>query len=246
MGKTIKLGGGWFCCWIVDVRSLFSRRPDVGRLQPGPSVAPCLDRRQHLLKDGGWDFLQSEKQCFWRKQWGQHLHFSFHWVCWSTCLLENFPAHFSFVSMQILPGGNSFFTSEQALSFPLLFFLSCLSSSKSLHFPLPPGLIVVVCFGDFIEKVGVGGRIMWKEPKMTWFMSGRKLIIKLTTLSQFFADLQSFSQIWTLVSTARENLLGILHPGILLLWKWTCDGSSCLQELWSIGIQCLVCKKECQ
>jgi hypothetical protein len=30
---------------------------DVARLQPGPSAAACLDPHQHLLKDGGQDFL---------------------------------------------------------------------------------------------------------------------------------------------------------------------------------------------
>ena len=34
------------------------------------------------------------------------------------------------------------------------------------------------------------------------------MIIKLSASSWFFADLQSFSQVWTLVSTARRNLAG--------------------------------------
>ncbi len=43
---------------------------------------------------------------------------------------------------------------------------------------------------------------------MTWFARGRKSIIKLSTSSRFFANLQSVNQIWNLVSTARRNLAG--------------------------------------
>ena len=43
---------------------------------------------------------------------------------------------------------------------------------------------------------------------MTWFTRGRKLIIKSSTSSRFFANLQSVDQIWNLVSTARRNLAG--------------------------------------
>ena len=43
---------------------------------------------------------------------------------------------------------------------------------------------------------------------MTWFTRVRKSIIESSTMSRFFANLQSFNQIWTLVSTARRNLAG--------------------------------------
>jgi hypothetical protein len=46
---------------------------------------------------------------------------------------------------------------------------------------------------------------MLKELKMTWLMRGRKSIIESSTLLQNFADLQSFSQIWNLLSTAKRN-----------------------------------------
>ncbi len=58
---------------------------------------------------------------------------------------------------------------------------------------------------------------------MTWFMSGRKLIIESSISSWFFADLQSFSQIWNLVLTARRNLAGnslLRHSFALKMDLW--------------------------
>ncbi len=59
---------------------------------------------------------------------------------------------------------------------------------------------------DFILKVG--GSSMWNEPMMTWLPNGAKLMIVLSTLFQFVADLHSFSRIWNLELTARRNLTG--------------------------------------
>ncbi len=147
------------------------------------------------------------KQYFWRNQRGQHL-LSFHWGRLTTCFPEKFKAHNSFVSMQILLWGKSFFTSKWALSFPLPFFFPLrFPLFGSWRFPPPPGSATVVSFGDFIEKVG--GRSMWKEPKLTSLTHGQKLMIKLLTLLRFAADLHLFNQIWNLVSTAKRNLAGI-------------------------------------
>jgi hypothetical protein len=121
------------------------------------------------------------KQYFWRNQQGQHLHLSFHWGRLSTCLPAKFKAHNLFVSMQILLWGKSFFTSKWALSFCFPFFFPlCFPLFGSQRFPPPPGPTTVVLFGHFIEKVG--GRSMWKEPKLTLLTSGRKLMTKLLTL----------------------------------------------------------------
>ncbi len=43
---------------------------------------------------------------------------------------------------------------------------------------------------------------------MTWFTKGWKSIIESSTSSRFFANLQSFNQIWILLSIARRNLTG--------------------------------------
>ena len=60
------------------------------------------------------------------------------------------------------------------------------------------------------------------EPKAL-FLSGRKLIIELSTSSRFFADLQSFSQIWTLMLTVGRNLAGnssSIHTFALKIDLW--------------------------
>jgi hypothetical protein len=59
-------------------------------------------------------FLQSEKQYFWRNQWGQQRHVSFHFGCLLTCLLAKFIAHVSVESMYSLGWGALLFTMAQS------------------------------------------------------------------------------------------------------------------------------------
>ena len=134
------------------------------------------------------------------------MHFLFQFGHWSSCLPAKFPAHVSLMSMQISLWGERFFTSVCVLPFPLPFFLSHLSSSSSLRLPPPPVPTVMVSFGAFIEKVG--GKVMLKDPKMTWLIRGRESINDSSTSFQNFADLQSLSQIWNLVSTTMRNFAG--------------------------------------
>ena len=131
--------------------------------------------------------------------------------------------HVSFVNMHILGWGNSFLTSTQASLFPLFFFFfpPCLSSSSYWCLPPPPGPKAGGSSCDFILKVG--GRSMWKEPKMTWLTSEAKLMIVLYTLFWSFADLHSFSQIWSLKSTARRTMAGnslSRHSFALKIYLW--------------------------
>ncbi len=134
------------------------------------------------------------------------MHFLFQFGRWSSCLPAKFSAHVLLASMQVSLWGKGFLTSVCFLPFSLPFFLSRLSSSSSLRLPPAPVPAVKVSFGTFIEKVG--RRFMLKEPKMTWLMRGRKSIIESSTSFQNFADLQSFSQIWNRVSTAKRNFAG--------------------------------------
>ncbi len=86
-------------------------------------------------------FLQSEKQYFWRNQWGQQRHVSFHFGRLSACLLTKLIAHVSVDSMQSSGWRASFLT--MALSSLFFFFLHLPSLLPLLSFLLDAEVLAV-------------------------------------------------------------------------------------------------------
>ena len=150
------------------MRSLFSRRLDVARLQTRPVICG-MPRPMPTFAKGWWGGLfrlASDSHCWgsWRNSisggTNEGSTCTFHSIggVGQLACLQSFRPTFHLRACKFLRVKNSFFISKQASSFPLPFFLSRLSSSASLRLPPSSGPEVLVTFGDFIEKVG--GRIM--------------------------------------------------------------------------------------
>ena len=118
---------------------------------------------------------------------------------------------------------------------------------KTLSFLLS-NMLVVFQFLGFISPPR-GWQLYWWFYLESWgkFCVGRskKWIVLWAVRSWFcfFANLHSFSQIWSLEATTKRNLTGILCQCTPSHWISNFVGSSYLCGLGSLGILCWTCQR---